>query len=161
MHRKTIQLKEMVLFKGYYEYINQPDTKESSTALYSCISSVYTKQGFTTATIETTAKQPYSCLLGPRSEVLIGHSMGASLLLQAYDPESQPLVKALVFFDPAIHFYELIKYPQLSITFFLSRFWRGDYWQYYGDAYRFEDDHYFSHSLPQIEKILTALAQKT
>ena len=158
MQAKIIAPKQIILFRGTLEIITYPEKEPFYTAFYDHIQNFFQAHGFICNNAFYGAQELSSALITPNTNILIGHSMGALALIRTYASLFHPNVKHLLFFDPAFEFYNLIKFHNVSIHIFISKYWSVDYWRFYGSTlgtvHLLNDNHYFSSSLPYITDVL-------
>jgi hypothetical protein len=145
---------EVVLFKGDHRIISNPLFREPAEKLYRMIVGTLEKLNIPFRIVKTTDCTSPEMMIPSTATHLIAHSLGANILKNNYSTVHHPNVRILILLDPAIYSYSLENLKHLKMISFISPDWPDVKLEKYGDVHRFDDDHFFSASLPEIARLL-------
>lgn len=147
-------MKEILFFEGNYETIILPENSPKVEAFYSALYKLFNSKGYARKNINTNSEEQLKGSISPETLFLVGHSQGATRILEQFSKDKYPQVKGIILFDPQQYVEE--KWNSLGIPKLLfvntQEKWH-DYSNFQGRI-EMNDDHYFNNS---IDKILSEL----
>jgi len=151
-------MKEIIFFEGNYETIILPENAPKVEMFYNALYNLFESKGFQHKNINTNSKEQLEENISSQTLFLVGHSQGATRILEQYSSEKYPQIKGIILFDPEQYVEEKwnsLKIPKLLFVNTIEC-WH-DYSNFHGRN-EINDDHYFAKSLdiiiPYLDKFI-------
>ncbi|GEM_PF-4196731 len=142
-----------LLIKGNPKIINLPEIKSKADKFYSEIIKVLKKNNLACKIIESDLKGTLKDNVTNDTDILIGHSKGASWIAARYTKESFPNVLAIILFDPLDEYCKRLNEFNLKKLIIASSEEEVKDLKF-PNLIKIDDDHYFSSSLKEISKFV-------
>lgn len=140
-------LKKILFFKGNHETIILPENAPKVKIFYTSLYNLFKIKGYQYKNIETYSNKQLKESISSETNYLVGHSQGATRILEQFSSKIYPYIKGIILFDPQQYVQEKwnsLKVPK--ILFVNTREKWHDYSNFY-DRIELDDDHYFTKSL--------------
>ncbi|EKE21627.1 MAG: hypothetical protein ACD_7C00166G0009 [uncultured bacterium] len=143
-------MKEILFFEGNHETIILPENLPKVKIFYTRLYRLFSQKGYGYKNIETCSREQLKETISSGTCYLIGHSQGATRILEQFSPERYPQIKGIILFDPEQYVqdsWNLLKIPKLLFVNAKEK-WH-DYTNFQ-DKIEIDDDHYFTKTTKKV-----------
>ncbi len=143
-------MKEILFFEGNYETITLPKNSSKAKVFYLTLHKLFESRGYSCKNINTNSKEQLRESISSETYYLVGHSQGATRILEQFSFESYPQVKGIILFDPQQYVEEKWNSLDIRKILFVNT---QEKWHNYSNfqvKQEIDDDHYFTKSLNEI-----------
>lgn len=147
-------MKEILFFEGNYETIilheNSPKVEIFYTALYN----LFESKGYQRKNINTNSKEQLEKNISSNTHFLVGHSQGATRILEQFSSEKYQQIKGIILFDPEQYVennWDSLKIPKIL---FVNKQEKWHDYSNFQERIEVDDDHYFTNSMKKVFPIL-------
>ena len=93
-------MKEILFFKGNHETIVLPENSPKVKIFYNSLYRLFLRSGYTHKNITTYSNEQLNEAVSLEACYLVGHSQGATRILEQFSPKLYPQIKGIILFDP-------------------------------------------------------------
>jgi pyruvate formate lyase activating enzyme len=147
-------LNEILFFEGNHETIILPENLSKVKIFYSELYKLFESKGYKHRNINTNSENQLKETISPETHYLVGHSQGATRILEQFSPEIYPQIKGIILFDPEQYVEEKWNSLTISRILFVNTQEKWHNYSNFQDKIEIDDNHYFNHSLRKIILIL-------
>ena len=149
-------MKEILFFEGNYETIILPENSPKVEIFYSALYNWFESKGFHRKNVNTNSKEQLEKNISPQTMFLVGHSQGATRILEQYSSEKYPQIKGIILFDPEQYVkdnWNILKTPKILFVSSQEEWVKG-YYSNFNEKIELDDDHYFNNSIKKVFPVL-------
>jgi hypothetical protein len=147
-------MKEILFFEGNHETIILPENLPKVKMFYTELYQLFSQKGYRYRNIETCSSEQLKESVSLETCYLVGHSQGATRILEQFSSELYPQIKGIILFDPQQYVqdsWNLLKIPKL--LFVNTKEEWHDYTNFQ-DKIEIDDDHYFTKTTKKVFPLL-------
>ena len=147
-------MKEILFFKGNHETIILPENSSRVKIFYNELYKLFENKDYKYKNIETYSEGQLEENISSNTRYLIGHSQGATRVLEQFSSETYPQVKGIILFDPQQYVEKKWNALQIPKLLFVNTRERWHDYKNFQKRIEIDDNHCFANS---IEKVIPVL----